>query len=431
MKKNKILKRTALFAFVLLCSISAYSQLPEFNYRPTEGIPVFYYDIVSFAKPGNDSTKVSIYTRIRYDELQFVKTDPGFKASYELVIVALDKNGDDCAHKIITKEVSVPIYDKTNSRKLFNITETDFLLLPGIYKVKISLTDLDAKKTRKLKTDFEVPKFFTEKIMLSDILLADTVFTDSTKKFKIKPNVFGNYLDTQKNLFVYSEIYTKDIIPEVQVTLKIVDKDGKEIVIKKFKKKIEGAVTPLVCKMDRKDLSNGRYNVVLTVESSKYVAGQKRPVMIHWLDMPSTSANLDAAIEQMRWIAKKSFIKKLLKMKPKEKKKVFSEFWKELDPSPGTDENEIRDEYYRRIDIANENFGYYLAGWKTERGMVYVILGPPDDVERHPFEMSSKPYEVWFYQQFNHNLVFVDEHGYGEYRLLYPEQFWEMVSRAR
>jgi len=421
----------AAFALILLSSVSVYSQLPEFSYRGTEGIPIFYYDIVSSAKIGSDSTVVSVYTKIRYDELQFVKSESGFRASYELTIVMLDEQGEDCAHKIIKKEVSVPIYDKTNSRKLFNVTEAHFLLLPGIYQVKISLTDLDAKKTRNLKTDFEVPKFFTDKLMLSDILLADTVITDSTKKFRITPNVFGNYLDTQKNLYVYSEIYTNEKIHEVEVMLKIVDRTGKETVIKKFKKELKGPVTPLICKMGRKDLSSGRYDVVLTVESSKYVSGQRRPVMIHWLDMPSSSANLDMAIKQMRWIAKNSFIKKLLAMKPKEKKRVFREFWKELDPSPGTEENEIMEEYYKRIDIANENFGSLLPGWRTDRGMVYIILGPPDDVERHPFEMTTKPYEIWFYQQFNNSLMFVDDHGYGEYRLIYPEQFWEMVNRTR
>ncbi len=52
--------------------------------------------------------------------------------------------------------------------------------------------------------------------------------------------------------------------------------------------------------------------------------------------------------------------------------------------------------------------------------MVFIILGSPDNIDRHPFEYDSKPYEVWQYYDLNHSFVFVDETGFGDYRLTTP-----------
>jgi hypothetical protein len=78
------------------------------------------------------------------------------------------------------------------------------------------------------------------------------------------------------------------------------------------------------------------------------------------------------------------------------------------------------EEYYRRIEFANTNFTSYIEGWRTDRGMVYITLGPPNDIERHPFESESKPYEIWSYYRYNREFVFVDYSGFGDYRLIAP-----------
>jgi len=78
-------------------------------------------------------------------------------------------------------------------------------------------------------------------------------------------------------------------------------------------------------------------------------------------------------------------------------------------------------EYYRRIDYASKNFKSYNNGWNTDMGMVYVTLGPPDQVDRNPMAIDTKPYEVWQYYDLNRQFVFQDETGFGDYRLLNPQ----------
>ncbi len=104
-------------------------------------------------------------------------------------------------------------------------------------------------------------------------------------------------------------------------------------------------------------------------------------------------------------------------------------FWAQRDPSKGDSENEFRKEHNRRINYANQYLGRATpkAGWKTDRGRMYIILGEPNDRVR--FEGKNQVYntEVWFYQGLSKvglppgfNLVFFQQGGVGEYRLYSP-----------
>lgn len=77
-------------------------------------------------------------------------------------------------------------------------------------------------------------------------------------------------------------------------------------------------------------------------------------------------------------------------------------FWKQRDPSPGTERNEFREEHYRRLAYADEHFGRGATkpGWKTDRGRVYIILGPPQQSLLYDQKTEVVPVDVWYYQGF-------------------------------
>lgn len=62
-------------------------------------------------------------------------------------------------------------------------------------------------------------------------------------------------------------------------------------------------------------------------------------------------------------------------------------------------------------------------------GMVFILLGSPNNVERHPFDIDSKPYEVWSYYDYNRQVVFLDETGFGDYKLL--SNIYDLLQRAK
>lgn len=121
-----------------------------------------------------------------------------------------------------------------------------------------------------------------------------------------------------------------------------------------------------------------------------------------------------------------------LKLTTDRERDLFIEaFWKHRDPTPGTPENEFKNDHFRRINYANHFFGRGTpkAGWRTDRGRVYIILGEPNDIQRFEGKTMTYPSEVWFYQGKTHlglppgfHLVFFQEGGTGEYRLYSPLQ---------
>ena len=110
-------------------------------------------------------------------------------------------------------------------------------------------------------------------------------------------------------------------------------------------------------------------------------------------------------------------------------------FWYRRDPTPDTEENEYKEEHYRRITYANEHFGAGVAGSKTDRGRVYIIHGPPDSIESSPMggpyqrpanegggSTSTYPFEIWRYRNIDHigqevEIEFVDTCGCGSYHI--------------
>lgn len=113
----------------------------------------------------------------------------------------------------------------------------------------------------------------------------------------------------------------------------------------------------------------------------------------------------------------------------KEREMFIEAFWKKRDPTPGTPRNEFREEHYRKITYANEYFGRGTPrpGWKTDQGRIYIILGPPQNIEDHSDINGVYPVQIWSYNgdpdfglPTSFNIIFFKKHGLGEYVLYSP-----------
>ena len=94
-----------------------------------------------------------------------------------------------------------------------------------------------------------------------------------------------------------------------------------------------------------------------------------------------------------------------------ERDNFIEAFWQRRDPTPDTEENEYKEEHYRRIAYSNEHFAAGIPGWKSDRGRMYIMYGPPDEIDSHPSggsyerpmeegggETSTYPFEDWRYR---------------------------------
>lgn len=118
-----------------------------------------------------------------------------------------------------------------------------------------------------------------------------------------------------------------------------------------------------------------------------------------------------------------------------ERDNFIEAFWLRRDPTPDTVENEFKEEHYRRIEYANEHFASGIPGWKTDRGRMYIVFGPPDSIDSHPSggtyqrpeeegggETSTYPFETWRYRYLEGigqeiEIEFVDDCMCGKYEM--------------
>jgi GWxTD domain-containing protein len=118
-----------------------------------------------------------------------------------------------------------------------------------------------------------------------------------------------------------------------------------------------------------------------------------------------------------------------------EREQFIEAFWQRRNPDPDSPENTFKEEHYRRIAYANEHYASGIPGWKTDRGRIYIMWGPPDEVQSHPSggtydrppeegggTTSTYPFEDWRYRYLegigeNVELEFVDPTMSGEYHL--------------
>ncbi|MCP5108534.1 MAG: GWxTD domain-containing protein, partial [bacterium] len=125
-------------------------------------------------------------------------------------------------------------------------------------------------------------------------------------------------------------------------------------------------------------------------------------------------------LSKVRYVISKDE-RKFFRNLPDEKRGEFiRQFWEVRDPDPNTTVNEFKQEYFSRIDEANRLFRGGRDGWLTDRGMTFVLLGPPLHVSEYPLGSaggSGRPYLIWHYAEMA--VLFVDIHGDGDYRVDY------------
>jgi GWxTD domain-containing protein len=118
-----------------------------------------------------------------------------------------------------------------------------------------------------------------------------------------------------------------------------------------------------------------------------------------------------------------------------EREQFIEQFWLRRSSNPDLPDNDFKEEHYRRIAYTNEHYASGIPGWKTDRGRMYIMWGPADEVDSHPSggtydrpmeegggSTTTYPWETWrwrYLEGIGENVIleFVDPSGSGEYHL--------------
>jgi GWxTD domain-containing protein len=396
-----------------------------------------FLDVIGFASTNGTDSRMDVFVQVGYDLLSFVKKDDLYDASYEMTLSLFDSAETLVVEKLWTENVKGVPFDRTSSPNAFSISQRSFQVHPGDYNLRVVLRDVESSTSYTVNRKIILPNYTENDLALSGIMLLNRVNVVGDKR-SITPNISSNVGTSADSFYVYLEAYNKRNLDSVRCTMSIVAAKSRVVAAQDTILRLKPGRGEYILCVAHGTLPIGAYNFAVVVRPPSAPAGDEslilatagRSITARWFGMPRSVTDLDMAIEQLKYIARDDEASKFKEAKtPEEKMNAFMEFWKKRDPNPSTPRNEKMEEYYARVDYANKHFKHYLEGWRTDMGMVYIMFGPPNNVERHPFEVDTKPYEIWSYYDINYSFVFVDLTGFGDYRLETP--IWDAWNRLR
>lgn len=416
------------FGSVTMNSSSVKAQLEEKTIR-SDSKQLFFVDPMVFYSKEKSKARLDVYMEIPLENLQFKKNynSKMYDANVSYTIVIKNFAGEVVENETMTDYVSTSKEEQKGLEGSSKFIVREFYLNPGKYEMNVTLSDINTKRELTLKNKIDVVDFVNERISFSNIMLISNMSTDNGKKV-ITPLVNGN-VDNLKEFYVFFEVYNaKNDNVINSYSFQITDKNENVVERGNLTYTLAPGINKCFEKIKASNLVYGDYVLDVKDNATGELLAEKKFVN-KMTGFPTNAKELDLMIDQLLYIATDDQLSKVESAKTnEEKQKRFIEFWKSKDPSPNTPKNELMIEYYRRIQTANERYSHYIDGWKTDMGMVYIIFGEPDNIERYPFQENTKPYEVWYFYGANKEFVFVDETGFGDYRLTTP--IWD-VDRHR
>ena len=427
------------FFCVLLTFVPAWvCSQTDFGYIE-EKEPVFFVDYAAFREETGEKFRLEVYYKIFTKALTFVKQGEGFRASYEIEIFVSNKINKQVTGTSMEEDYSVDSYEETRSPSDFLINQLALSLYSGRYKLRIRLIDTNSGSAFEQERDFKIPSRTEEKILFSDIQFVRHVSdTAGASKFEKKgrvviPSVSRIFGDTDPTLMFYYEVYGG------------LKEPGRYLLSHEVKL-LNGAffhreTTTVMLgpeafyafdSLSLENFPSGYYSLEIELlDKDKVQAETERQFQIDWSYVNLLRNDYFKAIEQLQYAASSNEMKEMKEAPEEERLQRWLEFWKSRDPTPNTPENELKDEYYRRLKYVNLNFALPTKeGWETDMGMVYMVYGHPDEVEKHPFDRDVRAFQRWYYYKENRVFLFVDR-GDGEYELQPPYDGKSQYYRGR
>lgn len=336
-----------------------------------------------------------------------------------------------------------------------------FKLEKGKYKLVVSGGNNNKETMENIVEYISVNPFYDGKISMSDIQLASNIIQESQNKnslfyknsLEVIPNPTGVFGVNLPVVFFYTEIYNLENVHSDH-TLKLyqlIYNSSKQLVGKKIKEispntstRVEVGFQPI------NKFPADTYTLILSLIDSAGNFGitstKKFYVFNPNISKDSTAGSsslslstefgamsdeeLDDLYAKSKYIATPSEASRFGKLKGTEAKRDFLfQFWQSRDEDPSTPQNESFHKYLGRLQGANDRFGTPTKiGWKTDRGRTFMIYGEPDEIEKFPNQMDTKPYEIWHYNEIEGGVyfVFADLTGFSDYMLIHSTKRGEI-----
>jgi GWxTD domain-containing protein len=453
-----------LFGIVVLtvgCCLSSVAVLEAED--EAEGLP-FFVDTATFKSLEDpDRSYVEIYFLLSSKSLYFEAGPEGFMAN--ILFDAVITNKDSSQQWSRQWQKDIVLTSEEQRQQGYSIFEIVGLFLdPNFYDIHIHLTDQAGKKVSSVSGELYVPAFPEDGFSISQLELAlDIATTEETGDFvkngvRVLPNPMRTYGIDVPVLYYYAEIYGLEsghgLDSTYSVQQDILTSAGD--ILKSYPartKRKPGRSAIEVGGVNVVGLQAGTYFLRLTVRdhhSGQELSNQR------WFQVSSpekespeseepvvlTEEEADHRQDLIRYVASDDELRIYKSLTLKGKTRFLEEFWRQRDPDPTTSINEFRREHLRRWNYSNQHFSQFQQndGWKTDQGRIYIIYGSPDDIERHPSDITRVAWERWHYYSLEGGIefIFADLSGFDNYTLIhstakgeYRDQNWpDKIARS-
>lgn len=399
------------------------------------GVPggLVFFDALPFAAEGwpeREGGRIDLYAAVPWTALDFTRSEDLFTARYRLAI-SVRRADSILLDTLWTRELATREVGRTTGA----VPAVDFyqLRLPvdaGTYTCELELFDYGTNLSATERQSVTVIPFERFRFSLSGLLLVGKI-REVEGRHTISPLLSDNVSRNESGYFIFFEIYNRRRLDSVDLVAIYRSEEGEEVWREVVRREVsggeEGVRLQSWVRLPNEGFRRGEYTLDLVATPPESpedtLALARRTVRFEGLadGMPLGERELEERIDRLRYVATQGEIDRIEDAGTfRERRRHYAEFWEERDPTPGTPQNEAMEEYFRRIEYADREFRSYAEGWLTDMGRIYVVFGPPDRIDRDPFAADGKPRVTWEYFGRGGRLVFVDQTGFGDFRLMTP-----------
>jgi GWxTD domain-containing protein len=367
-----------------------------------------------------ESTYVFLQVEVPYRELSFRRIGSRLEASFDIIVHVFREE----------RQVTGDLWSETvrigDRRELGGVAasfrkDISLPLAPGEYELDVRVTEPGSGQTGRVRLGARLPERAAGKIAVSSLLIGECGLLGGISELRRDPRIRRRYATAVDSLCAYLEIYHAGIsASEIALRWRLLGWGGEILASGEMTAARGPEATAVNWSFATGDLWIGEYRLEAVVG----VAGEQTEVAarIHLLGEtdPSLAEFFADLLDVLAYIADEKEMLPLRMASAQERKALWDEFWQRRDPTPESDYNEYKEEFFRRLRFANENFGVLREGWRTDRGRIYIQHGDPDQVTRGVHPASRQAMEVWHYDHLGARFVFVDRNGFGDYVLAGP-----------
>ncbi len=376
------------------------------------------FKINTFTRPLESGlVEVMCFVKIPNYSLQFVKEGRSFIAEYDANLSVVNKDDVEVATGSFSDKIIVKKFSETTSRVKSTILSSSFVVPLEDYVVSVNIKDIDTKLTSKKTKKVNLDDFSETFQVYDPIFLKETdgEWGFSDNEFPVDANQII-IKENQLKFYQYATISPGDYTMVINVF------SGKKLQwTDTINSSSDTKVISQLINLPTKDINKVDLKIEVIVNQGELSASKSSKFKSRDSFMFGGVGNIDLALSQMNYILTTQERKELKNLKQNEKEDFFKKAWARRDPKPETKVNELMDEYYARVQFAEENFSRGSSGgWRSDMGMIFILFGKPDDIQRYSSMQSNYVYETWYYFSIGEEFAFVDDYGFGDYRLRRP-----------